>query len=627
MYQSLYRTYRPNGFDEIVGQETIVKTLKNQILSKRIAHAYLFCGTRGTGKTSAARIVAQAVNCENPINASPCHECKSCKSIANESSLDVFEMDAASNSKVDEIRDLLEKVQYPPQFSRYKVYIIDEVHMLSNAAFNALLKTLEEPPSYMIFILATTEPQKLPATILSRCQRFDFGRINEEAIIKRLKIATNENASDSALQLIASAAEGSMRDAWSLLEVCINSDEYLNEDKVRSVLGAVSRDFLNEYTRALVQKDMEKIQACVNKIIDDGKDVQVFLRDYTRLIKALIAIKLGSKSSEYYSSDKQLLELSRLCTIDWLVLLLDNVVHAEADTKWAASPSSILLLFSMKACFLGDEKNLLAFSSRLSRLEKLFGDIQSGISSEFKGKIDLNDDISSINNEMFEVSKNSDILSENAVFSSAETNTNEEKQNIQKSIENSDQIELAAKNQNNQSENSNDSSISCISNTYDEARNDEQFFEESDTTEKADDLNTMIQSETTETEIKEESKGVGDSMTTKDYERLWNTMLMKWLPSSYPSKQSSFSVGHYSGFLENSYTLIYNNDEFFHYKLIYDTDFIAAIEKYLSDKAGKKLSVKIKLLGADEPKVGQNDSDELLKRMISLCGKENVEIK
>ena len=228
MYQALYRVWRPKTFSEMVGQEAIVRTLRNQVMSGRIAHAYLFCGSRGTGKTSAARILTRAINCETPRDGDPCGECASCKTIDSGASFDVYEMDAASNSRVEEIRELLEKVDYPPQFGKYKVYIIDEVHMLSNAAFNALLKTLEEPPEYMVFILATTEPQKLPSTILSRCQRYDFGRYSEEQIaghLKKVVEQSGETAEPEALELVARAAEGGMRDALSILDMCMGSGE------------------------------------------------------------------------------------------------------------------------------------------------------------------------------------------------------------------------------------------------------------------------------------------------------------------------------------------------------------------------------------------------------------------
>ena len=229
-YQALYRRYRPARFEDFVGQEAVIKTLRSQVMSGRIAHAYLFCGTRGTGKTSTAKVFARAVNCEHPDNGDPCGSCAACEALSAESSLDILEIDAASNNGVDEIRDLREKVKYPPQNGRYRVYIIDEVHMLSTGAFNALLKTLEEPPSYVVFILATTEPQKLPATILSRCQRFDFHRIPMHQIISRMKVAVEKEgiaAQDAALSRIARAAEGGMRDAWSIMDMCLG---YAQED-------------------------------------------------------------------------------------------------------------------------------------------------------------------------------------------------------------------------------------------------------------------------------------------------------------------------------------------------------------------------------------------------------------
>ena len=227
-YQALYRALRPETFSDMVGQKAIVRTLQNQIISEHVAHAYLFCGSRGTGKTSAAKIMARAVNCPNTNNGDPCLTCPSCVTIGNNASLDVVEMDAASNSRVEEIRDLLEKVAYPPQFGKKKVYIIDEVHMLSTSAFNALLKTLEEPPTYMVFILATTEPQKIPATILSRCQRFDFTRFTEPEMVGRMQHATLSLSqrlnkplavAQDAYELIAQEAQGGMRDALSLLDM------------------------------------------------------------------------------------------------------------------------------------------------------------------------------------------------------------------------------------------------------------------------------------------------------------------------------------------------------------------------------------------------------------------------
>ncbi|MFR2151293.1 MAG: DNA polymerase III subunit gamma/tau, partial [Christensenellales bacterium] len=294
-YQALYRRYRPARFEDFVGQEAVIKTLRSQIMSGRIAHAYLFCGTRGTGKTSTAKVFARAVNCEHPENGDPCGVCPTCKALAEENSLDILEIDAASNNGVDEIRDLREKVKYPPQTGRYRVYIIDEVHMLSQGAFNALLKTLEEPPAYVVFILATTEPQKLPATILSRCQRFDFGRIPAHQIIERLHVALEEGqiqAEDAALARIARAAEGGMRDAWSIMDMCLSyaqeEDGGLTEELVLRVLGAADKSFLFAFADKLIDSDAAGALALIDEMMRKGREVQVFVRDVSAHLRALM---------------------------------------------------------------------------------------------------------------------------------------------------------------------------------------------------------------------------------------------------------------------------------------------------------------------------------------------------
>ena len=305
-YQSLYRTWRPRTFTDMVGQEAIVRTLKNQVGSKRIAHAYLFCGSRGTGKTSAARIMAMAINCQEPRNGDPCLACAHCLALQSETTLDVFEMDAASNSRVEEIREMLSRTDYPPQTVPYKVYIIDEVHMLSNAAFNALLKTLEEPPPYMVFILATTEPQKLPATILSRCQRFDFGRIPESEIVKRLSLAVSDGvtADEDALQLIAATAQGSMRDAWSLMDMCLSAGGSLTQEHVRNMLGAVSQDFLFDFLDALVRGDTAEALRLSDKLMRGGRDVLVFLREFNAHLRQVLAVKWMGSATRDVSADQ-----------------------------------------------------------------------------------------------------------------------------------------------------------------------------------------------------------------------------------------------------------------------------------------------------------------------------------
>lgn len=381
MYQSLYRTFRPRTFSDMVGQDAIVRTLRNQVSSGHTAHAYLFCGSRGTGKTSAARIMSMAMNCLTPSHGDPCLTCENCVTLQNDASLDVFEMDAASNSRVEEIRDMLEKVNYPPQQMKYKVYIIDEVHMLSNAAFNALLKTLEEPPEYMVFILATTEPQKLPATILSRCQRFDFGRISEDAIISRLHQALEgETAESGALMLIASSAEGSMRDAWSLLDMCLEKGKELTEERVRDALGAVNRAFLFDFLHILSQRDAKAGLEMVTTLLQDGRDAQVFLRDLSRHIRQVVAVKLqaapgGDAMPEHIARLKKQAETTPL---SFLTYLMDLCMRTEADARWASSQRTVLEVFALRACLMDDDKDELALKARLDQLDKYVLSLQAG---------------------------------------------------------------------------------------------------------------------------------------------------------------------------------------------------------------------------------------------------------
>ncbi|NLM86309.1 MAG: DNA polymerase III subunit gamma/tau [Clostridiales bacterium] len=352
-YQSLYRTYRTKTFSEMVGQDPIVKALKNQAATGRVAHAYLFCGSRGTGKTSAARTMALAINCLEPREGDPCLTCANCLALQSETTLDVFEMDAASNSRVEEIREMLSRTDYPPQFVKYKVYIIDEVHMLSNAAFNALLKTLEEPPNYMVFILATTEPQKLPATILSRCQRFDFARISEEEIIKRLNIALTPDmkAEDGALRLIASAAQGSMRDAWSLMDMCIGMNKTLSEDNVRYALGAVSQDFLFSFLEALNHSDTAQALALCGELMRSGRDVQVFFREFNAFLRQMLSVQwLGDQVRDVGADQlKRVKAMAKLLDAGRLLFFLEKCQQAEQDTRWSNSPRAVLELFALRA--------------------------------------------------------------------------------------------------------------------------------------------------------------------------------------------------------------------------------------------------------------------------------------
>lgn len=379
MYQSLYRTWRPKTFSDMVGQEHVVRTLKNQAQRGHIAHAYIFSGSRGTGKTSAARILAMAINCQNPDHGDPCLACEACQNLMNDTTLDVIEMDAASNSSVNEIRDMLEKVNYPPQFVTYKVYIIDEVHMLSNAAFNALLKTLEEPPKYMVFILATTEMQKIPSTILSRCQRFDFGRIQEADIISRLRVALdgNQKADDEALQLIAFSADGSMRDAWSLMDMCLNDAGDLTELRVREALGSVDKAFMFQFVTALQDKNPQTAFRMIQDMHSSGKDVQVFLKDLTSHLRLLISAKLIGTPLK---SDRYSQQASEV-TLNSLTLMLEKAVRAEGELRWVSQPRAVLEVYALSICESGKEadtnSNDSSLHARIEELEKRLENKQS----------------------------------------------------------------------------------------------------------------------------------------------------------------------------------------------------------------------------------------------------------
>ena len=299
-YTALYRKFRPVEFEDVKGQEHIITTLKNQIEANRIGHAYLFCGTRGTGKTTVAKIFAKAVNCEHPVNGSPCGECAMCRSIAAGTSMNVIEIDAASNNGVDNIREIREEVAYRPTEGKYKVYIIDEVHMLSIGAFNALLKTLEEPPEYVIFILATTEVHKIPITILSRCQHYDFKRISIETITGRMRDLMQEEqveVEEKALRYVAKAADGSMRDALSLLDQCIAFylGQKLTYDNVLEVLGAVDTDVFSRLLRSVIRRDVPKVLDIVDDLVMQGRELTQLATDFTWYLRNLLLVKTSDK--------------------------------------------------------------------------------------------------------------------------------------------------------------------------------------------------------------------------------------------------------------------------------------------------------------------------------------------
>ena len=382
-YQALYRAWRPDTFTEIVGQDAITRTLRRQVSTGRIAHAYLFCGTRGTGKTSAAKVLSRAINCLNPRDGDPCGECEVCRMLKQETSMDVVEIDAASNNGVDEIRDLREKIKYPPAVTKYKVYIIDEVHMLSTGAFNALLKTLEEPPAHAVFILATTEPQRLPATILSRCQRFDFHRISIDVIVERLMVVLGgigRTASEEALMEIARAAEGAMRDALSLLDVCLSyTDGEVSAQLARDVLGTAGRGAMFEFADALIDGDAGSALTQIDRVMRRGSDPQVFIRDTVAHLRGvLLAGAVGDGVAELLEITPEdaarFAAQSKRIGPEALNRMLELFMRAEPDTKWASRPRTILELAAVRACHPEKEPDA-TVQERLDRVEKL---IESG---------------------------------------------------------------------------------------------------------------------------------------------------------------------------------------------------------------------------------------------------------
>ena len=360
MYTALYRKKRPTTFSNVVDQKSIVITLTNQLKSGHISHAYLFCGTRGTGKTSTAKIFARAVNCPNRTGAGePCNTCDSCKDILAERSLNVIEIDAASNNGVDNIRDLREEVKYPPAMGMYKVYIIDEVHMLTTAAFNALLKTLEEPPEHVIFILATTDPQKLPATILSRCQRYDFKRITRAGIVNTLASymeADNISIETDALEYIASVSDGAMRDALSILDQCLAlyAGEPITLAKVQSLLGAVDLSSLFDYSEALSKKDTNTALTIIAKAVKEGRDLSRFTSDIIRHFRNLLVASQISDHTDILDYSQETIDRYRksgaVVEPDTLINYIKEFSELQNQLRYTTQERLILEVFTVKLC-------------------------------------------------------------------------------------------------------------------------------------------------------------------------------------------------------------------------------------------------------------------------------------
>lgn len=376
-HQAIYRKFRPKIFDDVLGQEHVTRTLKNQILSDNIAHAYLFTGIRGTGKTSTAKIFSRAVNCLNNQDGNPCNECEICKSTLNETNMDVIEMDAASNNGVDDIRELRDKVIFLPVRSKYKVYIIDEVHMLSKGAFNALLKTLEEPPEHLLFILATTEPQKIPATILSRCQRFDLKRIKTSVIVDNMKNICEEmnvEYDEKALKLIAYNSEGAMRDALSILDRCVSfNNEKIDYETVVNLLGTVNYQVILKAANSIIDKDIKSTMLLVDDILNMGKEITIFLDELIITFRNMLIIKTTNSTDNIMRiSEEEAEELKKLCTkvsVDYLVNAIEELSIAQLECKRSLNPRVLLEAKLIKMLNQSSSNEVEQLTKRIDELE------------------------------------------------------------------------------------------------------------------------------------------------------------------------------------------------------------------------------------------------------------------
>ena len=378
-YTALYRKFRPLNFAEIVGQEHITRTLRNQIIADRVGHAYLFNGGRGTGKTSAAKVLARAINCLNPKDGEPCNECEICRGAINGSLTDIVEMDAASNNSVEDIRSIREEVNFLPTKAKYRVYIIDEVHMLSTGAFNALLKTLEEPPEHVKFILATTEPQKLPATILSRCQRFDFKRISNENIIKRLTTVcekSNIEITKEALNIIAILSEGAMRDALSILERCIqDGDNKIDEDKIKDLVGIPKITYIAKITEAITNYDVTQALENVDVVLTEGKDINNLVWELIKYVKDILVYKAAGKLDLYSEEEiEKIEEISEKVSKEDLIDIVYKLSELENEIKWSTQKTIMLQAGIIKLC----SKQAKIGNNIEERIEKIEKYLRSG---------------------------------------------------------------------------------------------------------------------------------------------------------------------------------------------------------------------------------------------------------
>ena len=378
-YQAIYRKWRPTTFEDVVGQQHITDTLKTEIKNNRLAHAYLFCGTRGTGKTTTAKILSRAVNCENPLpNGNPCNECASCRGILSNTIMDIVEIDAASNNGVENIRELRDEISYTPANVKYKIYIIDEVHMLSTSAFNALLKTLEEPPAHAIFILATTEPQKIPATIQSRCQRFDFRRISAHNIAGRIGEITRKdgiNITPDAILLVAELGDGSMRDALSILDLCSGIEGEITREDIENVTGSVNRTALINLAVALVHSDISSSISTINKMMEAGKEIGNLIDELIMCVREILICKLVENPLEIIDKSTEDIEKYKSIAVNTPKEVLLYIIKVLSETaalcKTSTNPRVMLEASAVKICDPSADPSTEAFAARLGKMESM----------------------------------------------------------------------------------------------------------------------------------------------------------------------------------------------------------------------------------------------------------------
>lgn len=408
-YTALYREWRPRKFEDVVGQEHITTTLKNEILNDRIAHAYLFCGTRGTGKTSTAKVMAKALNCLDLHNGEPCNECEMCKKINAGLAIDVTELDAASNNGIDKIRDIIDDTKYPPQEARYKIYIMDEVHMLSVGAVNAFLKTLEEPPRNVIFILATTDPQKLPITILSRCQRFDFKRINQKEISDRLRRIVEAQSivyEQKSLDLISRVCDGAMRDALSILDQAIAMGEkQINYEDLVSILGLVTNEYLFDIAYAIIDRSIEKSMIIVDKLVYSGKDMQLFIKDLIAHFRNLLMVKVTNNPEEVLDMSLENIylvkEQGKKIRVEEIMRDIRILQDAELNSRASKQSRLYLELAIIKMCKIEYDTSNEIILSRINQLEDA---IKGGKIQVVQGQKN-NEDLNNAHNKIEAITK------------------------------------------------------------------------------------------------------------------------------------------------------------------------------------------------------------------------------